>query len=284
MKLLVTAKNGQVGGAITRLAQEAGIETIALGHAELDIADADAVNRIVTELHPTHIINAAAYNNVDAAEEEDSAAFACNALGPQHLALSAKKVGATLVHYSTDYVFDGTKRTPYTEQDQPNPLSAYGRSKLAGEENVRAALDEHYILRTAWVFTPGGNNFITRLIERAKREHNFRFIDDCWGTPTDASDVARATLKLIERAAPFGLYHAVGAEAFTPLDWARTVLERAGVDATVEPIHADELDLRAPRPKHSVLTNTKLDALGIAIPSGRERLDAFFTLTAKERT
>lgn len=277
MKMLIVGSGGQVGSALLRAAETVRCEAIALRHGELDVTDEQMVDAFIERLQPTHVINAAAYNAVDRAEDEFGAAYATNAFGPAYLALAARRNGVVLVHYSSDYVFDGTKDSPYSEEDQPNPLSTYGRSKLLGEQSVAGICEKHYIIRTSWVFAPEGNNFVSRLLKQAEGGAALRFIDDQWVAPTYADDIARATFFLLEQKAPFGLYHAAGAQAYTPYAWAKAVLDRAGAKATLEPVASTEFSTKAVRPARSVLANTRLEALGMAMPSGMTRLDDYFS-------
>lgn len=276
MKILIPGARGQVGHEIARLAAKDGHETIPLTHPDLDISDESAVRSVVSKYLPTHIVNAAAYNAVDRAEDEPDIAFAANALGPECLARIAEEFDITLVHYSTDYVFDGTKETDYVEDDEPNPISVYGKSKLRGENAVRKNCDRHYILRTAWMFAPGGNNFVSRLLKKMENRSSFQFIDDQLDTPTYARDLAAATLEVLRRNIPYGLYHAVGKGACTPLEWARAVIERKMPGAVLEPVPMSSFPCRAKRPKRSVLSIARLESYGITIPNGLDRMDDYF--------
>ena len=276
MNVLVVGAKGQTGLALVQLARARGDVARGLDLPELDIADQRQVDRVVGDLRPALIVNAAAYNAVDAAEEETDTAFAANALGPGCLALAAKRCGAILVHYSTDYVFDGTKATDYTEEDEPNPLSAYARSKLLGEQAVLTTHAGSYVLRTSWVFGPGGKNFVTRLMALADARPELSFIDDQWCTPTYAPDLARATYELVAKRAPFGLYHAAGAATLTPYAWARAILAKAGKDTRLSPVPGSAFSTKARRPARAVLSSAKLAALGIVIPGGPDRLDDYF--------
>jgi dTDP-4-dehydrorhamnose reductase len=276
MKIVVTGANGQVGRALVLAAESDGHEAVAFSHGDLDIADMEAVHAALSDLKPTHVINSAAYNAVDRAEDDFDAAFRTNALGPAHLALAARRSGAVIIHYSSDYVFDGEKEGPYNEEDRPNPISTYGRSKLLGERAVAGICDRHYIIRTSWVFAPGGNNFISRLLPRIYSGESLRFVDDQRVAPTYASDIARATLELMRRDVPFGIYHASGKEAYTPYEWACAVAEHAGAGASIAPVSSGEFETRAARPAQSILANTKLDELGIAMRPGIRCLDDFF--------
>jgi dTDP-4-dehydrorhamnose reductase len=197
LRILLTGKNGQVGSELGRLLPSIG-ELTAVGHNELDLAKPDEIRRTIARLQPDIVVNAAAYTAVDQAEREEGLARAINADAPAAIAEEAKKIGAFLIHYSTDYVFDGAKRSPYTEDDPTNPLSAYGRSKLAGEEAVRASGVPHLILRTAWVYATSGKNFLLTILRLATTREELRVVNDQFGAPTSARSIARATTGLLE--------------------------------------------------------------------------------------
>lgn len=196
VRVLLTGKNGQVGSELCRLLPSFA-DLIALGRSELDLAKPDDVRRAISARRPNLIINAAAYTAVDQAEKEESLARAVNADAPAVIAEEAKKIGAFLMHYSTDYVFDGSKRAPYTESDATNPLSAYGRTKLAGEEAIRASGVPHMIFRTAWVYATSGKNFLLTVLRLASTREELRIVDDQFGAPTPACAIALATARII---------------------------------------------------------------------------------------
>lgn len=282
MKVLILGASGQVGGLAARRAMQDGHDVTALSRKELDICDDRAIRRIVATERPQFIINGAVYNDVDKAEDEPDLAFAINAHAPAALARIAREVDSVLVHYSSDYVFDGTKQTPYTEEDEPRPLSVYGRSKLEGEQAVLREHPRAYVLRTAWVYAPGGDNFVSRLLAFVEAGKPLRYINDAWSTPTYAQDLVDVTFALAGRRAPFGLYHAVGTEACTPFGWARAALKAFGMaHVQIEPVPSSAFPTKAPRPRRSVLANTKLAALCIAQPAGLERLTDYAAAVTK---
>lgn len=211
MKILVCGHNGQVAQALAT--QLAGLGAIhLLGRDQLDLARPQALREPLRQLAPDLIINAAAYTAVDQAESEPEAAYAINADAPRVLAEEALRLGAPLIHYSTDYVFDGCKATPYTEADRPNPLSIYGRSKLAGEQAIAAVDGEHLILRTSWVYSLHGRNFLLTMQRLLQEKPQLRVVDDQIGAPTWAASIATSTRALIERwqagqAGAWGTYH-----------------------------------------------------------------------------
>lgn len=271
-----------MGGAFARLAAAAG-ELVALDRAQCDLADAAALAARVREIRPAVIVNAAAYTAVDRAEREPALADAVNARAPRVVAEVARDLGAYLVHYSTDYVFDGAKRTPYVETDPTGPLQAYGRSKLAGEEGIRASGCRHVILRTSWVYAHQGRNFLLAILERARRDGALRVVADQFGTPTWAADVARLTADLLRRRErPEGTFHAAAAGPASWHDFAREILRLAGSTAKLEAVTTAEFPTASRRPAYTVLDSRRLPReTGLeAVGDWRERLSAFDQLKA----
>jgi dTDP-4-dehydrorhamnose reductase len=235
---------------------------------DLDVRDPDAVAQVVEGARPDVVFNASAMNAVDRAEDEPDEAFAVNALGPRHLARACREVGALIVHVSTDYVFDGAARRPYTEEDVPHPINVYGISKLSGELLVRASGAEYLIARTSAVFAFGGSpakggSFVERILAKARSGERLRVVDDQVFSPTSASDLAAALIRLMEAGA-HGLLHVTNAGACSWHDLATRTLELAGVTAHVDAIPAAEFRTAARRPHYSVLSNERLRSLGLA--------------------
>jgi dTDP-4-dehydrorhamnose reductase len=231
LRILLTGKNGQIGSELAQLLPHLG-EFTAVGRNELHFANPDDIRRVVAQTGPNLIINAAAYTAVDQAEKEEPLARAINADAPAIIAEQAKKIGAFLIHYGTDYVFDGAKRSPYSEDDPTNPLGAYGRTKLAGEEAIRASGVPHLILRTAWVYATTGKNFLLTILRLASSREELRIVNDQFGAPTWARPIAHATARLI--GAPAGLLTpGIPADStaelrFPPPDPLAFLTERAG--------------------------------------------------------
>lgn len=196
LRILLTGKNGQVGSELARVLPSLG-ELTGVGRAELDLATPAEIRRVIAQSRPHVIVNAAAYTAVDQAEAEEPLACAINADAPSVMAEEAKKMGALLVHYSTDYVFDGVKHKPYVESDPTNPLNAYGRTKLAGEEAIRASGAAHLILRTSWVYATAGKNFLLTILRLAATREELRIVNDQFGAPTPAREIAAATARLL---------------------------------------------------------------------------------------
>jgi dTDP-4-dehydrorhamnose reductase len=265
-----------VGGEFERLAG-AGGDLVALGRAQCNLADAGALAACVREVRPAVIVNAAAYTAVDRAEREPALAEAVNGRAPGVLAEEAVRLGAYLVHFSTDYVFDGVKRAPYVESDEPHPLQAYGRSKLAGEIAVRAAGARHAILRTSWVYAHRGRNFVRAILDKARKDGRLRVVADQVGTPTWAQDVARLVAGLLRlRELPEGTFHAAAAGEASWCDFAREILRLAGSTAPVEAVTTAEYPTASRRPAYTVLDSGRLPRTTGLAPIGewRSRLSA----------
>ena len=261
MKVLVCGHNGQVAQALQ--AQLAGVgEVHLLGREQLDMARPEALREPLRRLAPDLIINAAAYTAVDQAETEPDTAFAINAEGPRVLAEEALRLGAPLIHYSTDYVFDGEKASPYNEQDVPNPLGVYGRSKLAGEQAITALGGEHLILRTSWVYSLYGRNFLLTMQRLLQEKPQLRVVDDQIGAPTWATTIAAGTRALIERwqagqAGAWGTYHLTAQGETSWFGFAQAIgeqLKARGLPcAELLPIPSSEYPTPARRPLNSRL-------------------------------
>jgi dTDP-4-dehydrorhamnose reductase len=277
VKILITGAGGQLGTDLARLASsEAHHEVRAATRAELDVADRDSVLGAVTGYAPDLVIHAAAWTAVDACESDPARAWTLNALGCRHVAEGAAITGAHLVAVSTDYVFDGTSDRPYTEWDPTNPLSMYGRSKLAGEREIAAMLPGATVARTSWVCGPHGSNMVKTVLRLAATEGTLRCVDDQRGCPTFTGDLARMLIQLGVARRP-GLFHVTNQGATTWYRFARDVLEAAGLDPErVQPIGTADLDppRPAPRPANSVLDNMALRASGVPLlPDHHEPLE-----------
>jgi dTDP-4-dehydrorhamnose reductase len=274
MKILLTGAGGQVGSALAPLVRGLG-EVRATGRRELDLASADAIRAVVREVRPDVIVNAAAYTAVDQAESDAALAFAVNAAAPGVLAEEAKKLGALLVHYSTDYVFDGEKGAPYLEEDPPRPLSVYGESKLAGERAVRDSGCRHLILRTSWIYSGTGRNFLLTILRRAREGEELRVVDDQLGAPTSAHSVAEATAALLRSAEAHGTFHMTAGGETSWHGFAGEIAACAGLSPRMTAIRSAEFARPARRPRDSRLDSGKLrSAFGIRLPEWREDLRA----------
>jgi dTDP-4-dehydrorhamnose reductase len=264
LKVLVTGAGGMVGRAVAAHCGAMGDEVLATTHASLDIADATAVESVIERFRPEAVINCAAWTDVDGCESNAPKAFAVNAEGPGNLAVTCRRIGSLLITISTDYVFDGTKEGFYTQREDPNPLSVYGKSKLEGERRAQASCARSAIVRTGWIFGSGGTNFLSRVIELGERGVRLNAISDSWGTPTYAVDLAKRLRELADLDLP-GFYHVVNAgDGTTYYDFARESLERAGLDpSVVGAINSATLTRPAPRPRNSRLRCLLSEALGL---------------------
>jgi dTDP-4-dehydrorhamnose reductase len=271
VRILLTGPTGQVGWELAPRLASLG-QLFALDRTILDLRDADAIRARVRDLRPDIIVNAAAYTAVDRAESEPHLAFAINGAAPGALAEEARALGALLVHYSTDYVFDGTKSGPYVEDDPPNPLSVYGRSKLAGERAIQASGCRHLILRTSWVYAGRGHNFLLSMLRLGAERPELRIVGDQRGAPTWARDIAAATARMLANP-PQGLLHLTASGETTRYDFAREIMRQADLSPTLHRIRSKEYPSAALRPANSVLDNTRLrEAVGIVMPSWDESL------------
>ena len=279
MRVLVTGSRGQVGGELVRALEGVG-EVIAHDRATLDLAKPADIAARVRDVEPHVIVNAAAYTAVDRAQSDEGAAHAVNAVAPGILAEEARRAGALLVHYSTDYVFDGTKREPYVESDATNPLNVYGRTKLEGERAIAASGAAHVILRTSWVYGPRGGNFVRTMLRLAGEREELRIVDDQRGAPTSSVQLARATVAILGkgREAP-GLYHATAAGETTWFGFAQAIFaewshrEPAFRAPRLVPIATRDYPTPARRPANSVLDSSHLAAtFGVRLGPWREAL------------
>ena len=289
-RILVTGKNGQVGFELLRSLAGRG-QVTAVGRDEMDLSDPDSIRRTVREIGPDLIVNAAAYTAVDQAEAEPELALAVNGVAPGILAEEAKRVGAALIHYSTDYVFDGTRTSPYTEDDAPRPINVYGRTKLAGERAIQAVDAPHLILRTSWIYGARGKNFLLTILRLARERDELAVVDDQVGAPTWSRALAEATGDILKRLGygeegfidacreRRGLYHLSAAGQTSWYGFAAAILAHAanpkpGMSAfaldrapVVKPIPTEQYPLPAARPRYSMLANAKLQRVfGVALP------------------
>lgn len=229
---------------------------------EIDITDKSQVSAKITDLAPELIINAAAYTNVDGCETNEDLATRVNGEAVGYLAQMAKEIGAALVHYSTDYVFDGAKKEGYVEVDKPNPINAYGRSKLVGELSiVNCQLLDYYLIRTAWLFGPKGKNFVETMLALADKGKPIKVVNDQFGCPTYAPDLAQATREIIESKKPFGIYHRTNSGVTTWYEFAKEIFRVFGRQVDLSPCSTADYPTPAKRPAYSVLVSTRLPAL-----------------------
>ncbi len=285
MLTLVIGKNGQVGSSLQALAANSSdladfeFEFAARDSVDLSVAGSAAAR--ITDLEPDIVINAAAYTAVDKAESEPDLAARVNAEAPGEIADACAEVGAALLHYSTDYVFDGSASTPYREMDTPSPLGVYGRTKLEGEKQVAAKLDRHLVVRTSWVYDADGKNFLNTMLRLAGEHPELRVVADQQGGPTFADDLAAASVGLMRSVlareerdddAPWGVYHASGQGVVSWHGFASKIFELSGIEIPVHPITTADYPTPAPRPAYSVLDNSRMERLGVSMPDWEDAL------------
>jgi len=270
VRILLTGAGGQLGLAVQRIVTRHAL--LPRTHAQLDVAEPAAVEAALAELRPDLLLNAAAYTAVDAAEDEPEAAYRVNQHAPRALAEATARRGIPIVHVSTDYVFDGEKGAPYVESDATHPLSVYGASKLAGEEEVRHANPRHWIVRTAWLYGPVGRNFALSVRAAALREPRLRVVDDQRGSPSYAPHLAAALERLIEGDA-FGTHHLANGGVASRFEFAAALLAALGSPTPLEPIPSSAWPTRARRPPNTALASER--HTGIALPDWRAGVHAF---------
>jgi dTDP-4-dehydrorhamnose reductase len=257
----------------------------AFGSSELDITDRAVITQVLADVHPDVIVNAAAYTGVDAAETDEDRAYAVNATGPALLAAESARIGARLIHVSTDYVFDGTATTPYPPDAPTGPTSAYGRTKLAGELAVRElAPDTGYVVRTAWVYGATGGNFVKTMVSLEGKHETLNVVDDQRGSPTWSADLARGLVELGRSAAPAGIYHCTNGGDTTWHGLTQAIFVELGKDpARVLPTTTDKFPRPAPRPAYSVLSGDSWAAAGLTpLPHWRTSLASAFATVGQQ--
>ena len=285
MRLLFFGGNGQVGRALQGFGTLGNELTVAT-RQDCDLTDAESVRSVVRRVRPEVIVNAAAYTAVDKAESDRESCFAVNAAAPRAMAEEAAALGAKLVHYSTDYVFDGTKATPYVEEDATGPRNVYGASKLAGEEGIAEAGGAFIILRTSWVYSNDGANFLKTMLRLRTERPELRIVADQHGAPTSADAIATATVRILTDAGAgkwtSGVYHMTAGGATSWYGFAKAIFARAGAPTpSLVPIESAEYPTPASRPANSVLSNEKFAThFGFRLPEWEQQLDAVMAARA----
>jgi len=280
-KYLVLGNKGQLGKEFCKIFEDDNVEYRGYDIDELDISDAQEVNTLVSSYKPSFIINCAAYNLVDKAEENYNDAFISNALGVKNIAIAAKTHGAFVVHYGTDYVFDGTKGLPYTEEDAPNPINNYARTKLEGEKLLAENTDNYLLFRVSWVFGVGQQNFIHKLKSWSENKDTLQIASDEISVPTSTKTITDITLKSIEHGL-WGLYHLTNSGYASRFEWAEEILKNLDIKKNLEPVSKDIFKLPAPRPAFTALDNKKISQeLNISIPTWQDALRDFLSISFK---
>ncbi len=271
IKILLTGSKGMLAHAFLKKKPE-NWNILATDIDELDITQPGHVEKVVQAFQPDIIINCAAYTRVDDCEKEKELPFAINATGAGHLAESANKIGTKLIHFSTDYIFDGTKKSPYLEDDSPHPINVYGMSKLEGEQNIRKQTDNHLIIRTQWLYGDGGNHFVKTILKLSMERDSIKVVKDQIGSPTWTEDLANATIELIKMKC-IGTYHVVNSGECSWYDFACQITKDAGFNIRVIPCTSAEFPRPAKRPAYSVLSTKKVEAvLGKHLPTWQTAL------------
>jgi dTDP-4-dehydrorhamnose reductase len=281
-RAIVFGKNGQLGTELVRVFKEREYDVTAFDRTEVDVTNPARIEHVIAAAMPSVVLNATAYNMVDVAEREPEAAFAGNALAVRSIAIACRQADAQLVHFSTDYVFDGNTERPYVEEDRPHPLGAYAVSKYAGELYAQAYLEAPLIIRTCGVFGPGGlntarGNFVETMLRLAHRKQPIRVLEDFVASPTYAPELAARTAELVARRAT-GVFHVGGGDPISWFDFARMIFEEAGIQPEVRATTQREYRTDARRPKFSALANRKMEALGVQpMPPLRDAVRAYMS-------
>jgi dTDP-4-dehydrorhamnose reductase len=280
MKVLVTGAGGMLGRDVVLAAGNAGHDVVGFGHTELDVTNLGALSTKVELERPDVVINCAAWTDVDGAEASEDAALAVNGVAAGNVAAAAAEAGASVVYVSSDYVFDGSKGVPYVETDQTAPLSAYGRTKLAGEEATAAVNKRHFVVRSSWLFGIGGSNFVETMLRLASTQNEVLVVRDQVGSPTYTWHLAYGIVRLIE-GVEFGIHHMAAAGACSWYDFAREIFDQAKVECLVLSATTDMLGRPAPRPAYSALASQREHA--IELPPWRDGLSAYLSQRAAEQ-
>ena len=281
MVVLVTGANGQLGQSLQFIAENyPQIDFVFCSSAELDITNLDNCKAVFLKYKPNYCINTAAYTAVDKAESETEKAFAINVTGAKNLAIVCKEQDAVLLHVSTDFVFDGNKKAPYTEEDVPNPTGVYGQTKLDGEKAIQEIFENYFIIRTSWVYSQFGNNFMKTMLRLASERDSLSVVNDQVGTPTNAVDLAEVLVKIVKCQMPnpkcqinYGIYNFSNEGQCSWYDFAKKIFEFNGIKIDVKPIPTTSFPTPAKRPSYSVLDKSKIkSAFKIDIKTWEERL------------
>lgn len=256
-RILVTGANGMLARDLCPMLEDADFEVIETTRNELDVTDELQVRRVISDVKPDYVIHCAAYTNVDKAEEEPETAELVNAKSAEYIAKACNSNNAIMIYISTDYVFDGTKKTPYVSDDTTNPTGAYGLSKLHGEEAVRTFCPSHYIIRTSWLYGHHGKNFVETMISLAEKTE-LKVVDDQVGCPTWTVDLSDAIISFIDEEPPFGTYHACGAGSTSWYGFAKEIFDLMSLNVNLIPCTTEEFPRSAKRPAYSVMDNEGL--------------------------
>jgi len=286
MKVLLIGANGQLGSDLLRVFRTAGHAVVPATHAQMDVCSEDRVSEIMAEAKPDVVLNTAAFHKVEECEKNPALAFQVNCTAAMNLAKACRRSGAVLVHFSTDYVFDGQKNAPYEETDLPSPLNVYGVSKVSGAHLIAVNADRYFVIRTCGLYAIAGSsgkggNFVENMLKKAMSGEEICVVDDQVLTPTYTTDLAEATRRLI-LTGKFGLYHLSSEGRCSWYEFARSIFECAGVDAQPKAVKTGDFPSPVKRPSYSVLSKTRLRALGLTIPSWQDALSRYLQERSKK--
>ena len=271
MRIAIIGANGQLGSDVTSVLKKNGYDVSELTHNEIEISNIDCVDVVLKDIKPDVVVNTAAFHNVPRCEEEPEKAFLVNGVGTMNLARISNDIDATLIHISTDYVFDGEKKSPYVEIDPPAPLNVYGNTKLSGEYFIRAIANKYYILRVSGLYgknpcrAKGGYNFVELMLKKAKEQDEVRVVNDEFLTPTFTKEVARQISKMLKKMPGYGLYHATAEGSCSWYEFAQAIFEITDTEVNLKEAAPGEFASGVKRPKYSVLENYNLKKAGINI-------------------
>ena len=279
MKALLIGANGQLGTDLYRIFEAAGDVVVPVIHAQVDVCSERLVSDVMLEAKPDVVLNTAAFHKVEECEKQPGLAFQVNGIAAMNLAKACKRSGAILVHFSTDYVFDGQKNAPYEETDRPSPLNVYGTSKVAGEHLIAAYADRYFVIRTCGLYGMAGSsgkggNFVENMLKKTAAGDAIRVVDDQVLTPTYTLDLAEATRRLV-LTGDFGLYHVSSEGQCSWYQFTRTIFELAGVNAQLRSVKTGDFPSSVKRPAYSVLSKTKFRATGLSIPTWQDALSRY---------
>jgi len=276
--ILIIGSKGMLAFDLILELKKLNIEPICYGKDEIDITIENEVIEKITSIKPEIIINCSAYTNVDGAESDIENAYKVNAEGVKNLALVSKKLDIPLVHFSTDYIFDGTNTSPYIETDKTNPLSIYGKSKLRGEQYITEMLDKYYIIRTSWLYGKNGKNFVETIIKLGLEKDELKIVDDQIGCPTWTVDLSKAVFFIIDNA-KYGVYQVSNSNICTWKSFAEYIFKIKDIKTKILPCTTEDFPRPALRPKYSVLSNKKINDIGFFMPTWQEAIENYLKLT-----
>jgi len=289
MKIAVLGGNGQLGQDVVAAFRAEGDEIVSLSHQDIEISSADSVKQVFETIRPAVVINTAAFHHVDKCEADPAIAFSVNGIGARNVAQVADQLGAKLVHISTDYVFDGMKRTPYVEQDSALPLNVYGNTKLSGECFVRTVNPRHFVVRVSAIYganpcrAKGGLNFVELMLKLSKEREELRVVDDEFVSPTPTAQIARQVVAL-SKTEDYGLYHATTEGSCSWYEFAAAIFELTGTKVRLERARPGEFPAKVPRPKYSVLENAALKSRSLNLfTHWREGLESYLATRAQTK-